>query len=288
MKHIQSIKEYCLKAKTLFYTHDLHFLRMNREADLLKDKRKKTEANEMKKIELNAVKEVDLSIAVTESERDILKSNLPKANIHSLPLILNIPGTEYTYESRKDILFVGGFQHHPNVDAMVYFVKEIMPMIRLKLPGVVLNIVGSKPPKEIESLASRDVIILGFVKDLRPILDKSRLLIAPLRYGAGVKGKVGTAMAHGLPVVGTEIAAEGMALKHKNDMLIANDPKRFAASVVELYKDPILWSKLSQNGILFAQENFSANATGKLIGTMLNQLSLKPKTKINHLKLYSS
>ena len=75
---------------------------------------------------------------------------------------------------------------------------------------------------------------------------------------------------------------------NKNDMLIANDPKRFAASVVELYKDPILWSKLSQNGILFAQENFSANATGKLIGTMLNQLSLKPKTKINHLKLYSS
>lgn len=275
-RNIENIRQYCPKAKVLYYTHDLHFLRESREAELFQDAKTSKMANETKELELNAIKSCDASILVSNQELEIIKKELPDytEKLHTLSLILNIPGTDKGFSDRKDIVFVGGFQHTPNTDAVQYFVSEIMPLVRQQLPGVRFYAVGSNPPDEIKALASDDVIITGFVEDLKSLLDKMRVSVAPLRYGAGVKGKVGTAMAAGLPVVATNIAAEGMLLKHGENIFVANEPKRFSKMIATLYKDEGVWNNLSQNGLEFARNEWGVEKVIKLFSNIIKTLEI--------------
>ena len=117
----------------------------------------------MKQRELAAIRASDASIVHSTVELELLSPELPDARLHAYPLIMNVPGTSKTFSERRDIVFVGGYQHTPNVDAVQYFVAEIMPLLRQRLPGVCFYAVGSKPPAEIQALACEDVIITGFV-----------------------------------------------------------------------------------------------------------------------------
>ena len=146
------------------------------------------------------------------------------------------------------MLFIGSFHHSPNEDAVHYFVKEILPLIRSELPGVQFLVVGSHMPPSILKLASQDVIVVGYVQDVTPVFDACRLSVAPLRYGAGVKGKVTQSLAWGVPVVATPIAAEGMQMVDGQHLMIASDPVEFARRVIEVYQDEELWTRLSDNG----------------------------------------
>jgi glycosyltransferase involved in cell wall biosynthesis len=118
-------------------------------------------------------------------------------------------------------------------------------------------LVGASPPDEVRALASEDILVTGQVEDLRPWFDRARVLAAGIRYGAGVKGKVATAMSHGVPVVATTIAAEGMELEHERHVMIADDPADFARRIVELYRDEALWTRLSQAGLTFVRDRNS-------------------------------
>ena len=285
-RNIKVIREHCKKAKVLFHTVDLHYLRMSREADLQSDDEKRNSAAEMKLRELAAINAADASIVHSTVELDLLRPDTPAANLYVFPLIMDVRGTNVTFADRKDIVFVGGFQHAPNVDAVQYFVTRIMPLLRQHQLGVRFHVVGSKAPEEIQALASDDVIIDGFVEDLSPLLDQMRVSVAPLRFGAGIKGKIGSAMAVGLPVVVTPLAAEGMTLTDGENVLVADGEEAFANAIAMVYRDEALWNRLSQNGLRFALNAWGAEAARGVFSKILADLGMETVRGLHPLSLY--
>ena len=144
-------------------------------------------------------------------------------------------------------MFIGSYEHKPNIDAVVWLVNEIMPLVWNKYPNVKLTLLGSKPTAEVLKLASDRVIIPGFIADVSTYFNKSKLFVAPLRYGAGMKGKIGQSLEYGLPIVSTNIGTEGMGLRNEFHVLEANEPNAFAEQIVKLYTSKELWTKLSKN-----------------------------------------
>lgn len=286
-RHLNNSRKFCPKAKIFFNTVDLHYIRMTREAQLFNDIKKQNDANKMKSMELANICLADVVTVISSEELKMLKLSLPdQDHIHLLPFSRTINGTDKTFKERKDIVFVGGFQHPPNTDAVKYFVNEVMPIVRELIPGVCFYVVGSKVPAEILALAREDVIISGFIEDLDPFLAKIRVSIAPLRYGAGVKGKVATAMSVGLPSVVTSLAAEGMELIDGENILIADDPEEFAQKIERLYRDEILWRKLSENGVESAKKSWGAEAIERNMGSILQSIGICGMRSKHPLRLY--
>jgi glycosyltransferase involved in cell wall biosynthesis len=286
-RHLKVIRRRCPNAKVLYHTVDLHFLRMSREAELQSDKAKKKAADEMQQRELAAIGSADASIVHSTAELEILRPLVPEAKLHVFPLIMDVQGARKTYQERRDIVFVGGYQHTPNVDAVKYFAEEVIPLLRKELPGVRFYAVGSKPPAEIKALASEDIIITGFVKDLTPLLDKMRVSVAPLRYGAGIKGKIGAAMAVGLPVVATSLAAEGMSLTDGENILVADGAEALADTLARIYQDEALWGRISENGLVFAEQAWGAVAAWGILAAILADMGIMVKRAAYPLSLYS-
>ena len=285
-RNIKAVKKHCRNAKVLYHTIDLHFLRMEREAELQNDPAKRKAAAEMKEREFATIQASDLSIVHSTAELTLLAPELPDEKISVFPLIMDVQGTQKKFSERRDIVFVGGYQHAPNVDAVQYFVQDIMPLLRERLPGVRVRVVGSSPPPVILEMASEDVIIEGFVEDLSPLLDQVRISLAPLRYGAGIKGKIGTALAAGLPVVATSLAAEGMGMVEGEHVLVADGPDDFATAIVRLYEDEALWNKLSKAGIEFADQAWGAEAAWTIMADILADLGFEAQRGSRPLVMY--
>jgi glycosyltransferase involved in cell wall biosynthesis len=245
---------------------------MSREAELLGGEVRKRAAEDMKQSELTAIRAVDAAIVHSTVELDLLRLDLPNEKIYIFPLILDIHGTDKTFKDRRDILFIGGYQHPPNIAAVQYFISEIMPFLRRRLPGVCFYVVGSKPPAEILALESEDVVVTGFVEDLNSLLDKMRVSVAPLLYGAGIKGKIGTAMSVGLPTVATSLAVEGMTLTHGENIIVADGAELFAEAATQLYEDESLWNRLSKNGLDFANKTWGGEAAWRILDIILSEL----------------
>jgi len=286
-KYLKAIRKRCPKAKVLYHTVDLHYLRMAREAELLSSPAKMRAAEQMKRIELAAIRAADASIVHSTTELELLRPELPGDHIHVFPLIMEVRGTDKTFNQRRDIVFVGGYIHAPNTDAVQYFITEVMPILRRRLPGVRFFAVGNNPPAEILALATEDIVVTGYVKDLNPLLDQMRVSVAPLRYGAGIKGKIGTAMVVGLPTVATSLAAEGMSLTHGENILVADGAEALAESVAQLYQDEALWNKLSGNGLKFAENTWGGEAAWSTLHHILEDIGLPSVREKYPLKLYS-
>lgn len=286
-RNISLVRKFCMKAKVLFHTVDLHFLRMSREAELLQSGKAKQNAAEMKKRELAFVTAADTATVLSTEELKIIQQELPNEKVRLLPYSRGIHKAKKSFQERRDIVFVGGYQHAPNVDAVNYFAANVMPLLRKKLPGVRFYAVGSKPPEEIKALASEDIIITGFVEELNPLLDKMRVSVAPLRYGAGIKGKIGTAMAVGLPVVATSLAAEGMSLSDGENILVADGAEAFTNAITTIYQDEVLWKRISQNGLAFADKAWGAEAAWSILAAILADIGIKVKRSAHPLSLYS-
>ncbi|MEM2174559.1 MAG: glycosyltransferase family 4 protein, partial [Candidatus Micrarchaeia archaeon] len=272
IKHVSNVKKYCNKAKIIFDTVDLQFLREKRRGEVEGNKEVLKEAEKLRNWELQLARLSDLTLVVSEKEAEILLKEDPSINVYVLSNIHEIKEPTKGFSEREGIMFLGGFNHLPNVDGVKWFVKEIFPEIKKHLPDLKFYVVGSEPPKEILTLKSRDIIVTGYVKDLEPYLENSRVFVAPLRYGAGVKGKINMAMSHGLPVVTTSIGAEGMHLIDGENALIADNPKDFAEKVVKLYTDEELWKKLSKNSIEHTKKYFSYERAKERILEILDYL----------------
>src|SRR5262249_20763512 len=160
------------------------------------------------------------------------------------PNIHPVEKSPVRFEDRKGLLFVGNFVHPPNPDAMYYFCGQILPMILEELPDLYLYIVGGNSIPLLQSLRSERVIITGYVPSTKPFLDHCRLSISPLRYGAGMKGKIGEALARGLPVISTTVGAEGFRFQNGTEALIADSPEDFARAVIQAYRNEELWNQL--------------------------------------------
>lgn len=251
---------YAPQAKLVFDTVDLHYLREQRAAELENKPELARMATTTRAQELKIMRESDVTLVVSPVEQEILARDAPGVHVDVLSNVHEIHGCRQPFATRKDIVFVGGFQHPPNIDAVLWFVKEVFPRVRESLPGVHFHIIGSKVTEAVRELASEHVIVHGFVDDIAPYMDGCRLSLAPLRYGAGVKGKVNMAMSYGLPVVATTMAVEGMHVCFGEDVLVADDATGFADAVVALYDDEARWNQLSANGLANVRKHFSFEA----------------------------
>jgi GT2 family glycosyltransferase len=281
-----NIKKYCKKAKIIYNSVDIHFLRLLRQLEFDKTVRKKDIAI-IKSIELSLLRRSDKSLILSKYEFEILSKTISKDKLYLLPLMLSPLEKISSFFKRKDILFIGGFRHPPNADAVNYFVKEVMPILRKSLPGVNFLIIGSNPTEKVLRLADSDIKVLGYVPDISEIFNKVRLSVAPIRYGAGIKGKIGTSLAYGVPVVATSVAAEGMGLENKKNILIADNPLDFANAIVNLYKSNYLWKKLSNESLFFVRKNWSEEVIKKMLKLILNSLKIKTKKVTQPFKFYT-
>lgn len=254
------LRRQCPRARLVFDTVDLHFLREEREAEVTGSKEIATRAAETRRQELALIENSDLTLVVSAVEQELLATLLPQAEVHVISNIHQVHGCRQGWSERRDLMFVGGFQHIPNIDAAQWLVEEIFPLVRQQIPAIQLHLIGSRMPADILAIDAPGVQVHGFVEDLQPYLDGCRLSLAPLRYGAGVKGKVNQAMSHGLPVVATACAAEGMFLEHRRDVMIADDAERFAECIVEAYNDEALWQRLSHGSLDNVRRHFSMQA----------------------------
>ncbi len=269
-------RKYAPNTPVIFDTVDLHFLRGHREAELMQDEAKRKRAAEMEALELGLGSASDAVVVVSTEETKILKKKLPGHRVALISMIHDVQSGTPPYGSRRDCLFVGGFEHTPNVDAMLWFCSKIMPHVLERLPEATLHIIGSKIPESIRLLASENIIIHGYVERIEPFLESCLLSVAPLRYGAGVKGKITQSMSWGLPVVSTTIGAEGMHLEHEKNVLVADKAALFARHIVQLHRDPALWQRLAQNGLKTIKQHFSMAAAKRNTQELLVQLQVLP------------
>jgi len=208
--------------------------------------------------ELAVIAAADATLVVSAAERDLLAADAPGARVELLSNLHRLAVEVTPWERRSGVVFVGGFHHPPNVDAMRWFLAEVWPQVRQRLPDLAFHCIGSDPPAAIAAWHGRDgVQVHGHVADIAPWMDGCRVAVAPLRFGAGVKGKINLGMAHGQAVVATPVAAEGMHLRDGEDVLLADDAADFAAAVVRAHADAELWARLSAGGRANVERHFS-------------------------------
>lgn len=237
------------ESKSVFDMVDIHFLRYKRAIEIEPYRislRKKY--YQYFKIETKLAKQTDVVIAISDVEKKIMSQYLEESQIL---LISNIHYCKIDeskiapFENRNDILFIGS-SHEPNIDAIHYLYDEIMPKVWLKLPNIKVNVIGNVKSK-IHSISHPNFNLLGFVENIESYFITSKLMVAPLRYGAGVKGKIGQSFEYFLPVVTTSIGAEGMFLENKRNAYISETADEFSKQIITLYNDKEIWSKLSDN-----------------------------------------
>ena len=247
-QYLPLVRRHSPSTRILIDTVDVHWVREERGARLSGDRAQLAAAQQTRAREAAIYAAADGLIAVTEDDAAALRALAPEVPIHIIGTIHRPAPAGPPFAERAGVLFVGNFVHAPNGDAMTWFVRDVWPQVRAALPGVTLTIVGQNPTPAVRALAAPDVHVTGWVPDTRPYLEAARVSVAPLRFGAGMKGKIGEALAHGLPVATTSIGAEGMDLRDGEDVLLADDPAALAAAVVRLHTDEATWQALADRG----------------------------------------
>jgi len=247
-QHLDTVRRHAPNARVVFDTVDLHFLREERLAAIDGGTAATISAHTKRAEELALIAKADVTVVVSQTEQAMLKLLAPTARVVLVSNVHALSPSVAPWGQRRGIVFIGGFRHPPNVDAMLWYAREVLVHVRERLPGVKTYVIGSDVPTSINALAADDFVVLGHVPDIEPYFSGCRVSIAPLRYGAGVKGKVNLAMSHGLPVVATTVAIEGMHLTDGDDVLVADDPRTFADAVRRAYDDEAVWQRLSDGG----------------------------------------
>ena len=254
-------------------TVDVHYLRETREADVTGDPAARRRSAVTRERELAMVRDADVTLVVSESERNALLAEVPDADVRVVSNVLPAASSAPGFGERRDMLFVGAFGHSPNVDAINWYAREIWPRVRRRLPDARTLVIGSDMPEAVRDLAGEGLEAVGYVPDLAPYLQRCRLSIAPLRFGAGVKGKISTAQASGLPVVATSIAVEGMNLESGRDVLVADTAEAFADAILRLHEDATLWARVASGGRENVARHFSADVARPVLAGLVEAAS---------------
>ncbi len=269
-KYVDFIKEHT-DIKVIYYGHDLHFLRLGREYELTGDLKIKREADYWKAIELSMMEKAAVSYYPSYVEINAIHKINPEIRAKAITAYVYdtfLDKIEDDFEKREGLVFVGGFAHPPNADAVLWFAEEVFPAIRQAIPDAQFYVVGSKVTDEIKALEQpgNGIIIKGFVSDeeLEAIYQKCRIVVVPLRYGAGVKGKVVEAIYNGAPIVTTSVGAEGIPEVEKT-LLTADGAEEFADTVIRLYRDPERLKALSQATQEYIRAHFSVDGAWEII-----------------------
>ena len=263
VNYIEAIRKYS-KAPIIYYCHDLHHLRELRQIQTTCDPNYTvldTESvQKTKKVEYDIINKTDLLVTVSQFEKEYIDKELPDAKVSVWPWYCPPRLRQTNNQIKNQIIFLGGMQHTPNQDAIRWFTSEIFLQVKESIPEARLVIIGEKAPEDIVALHNdKDICVAGHMEDITTFLQSSSLLVAPIRFGAGFKGKIAMAMSHGLPVVTTSLGAEGIGLTQEENVLIADTAEDFARQIVRAMRGGNgLWRKLSNNSIEFATNNWSA------------------------------
>lgn len=263
--------------KIIYFAHDLRFLREARHYEVDGDVFHLHEAEYWEGVEKGILGQVDRAYFFSDEETRIVSSWGRGSIARTVPLfpIDMLPPSGLPYEQRAGLLFVGGFAHQPNRDAVLWFAREVFPLVRQMLPDIEWHIVGREPPPEICSLAGNGIIVEGAVSEtqLEFLYQTTRLVVAPLRFGAGIKGKVVEAVFHRVPLVTTTVGAEGMPAPET--VLETGDlPHDFAAAVIRLYCDGDIWSIRSAKMGAYVAEHLSAAAARRVLDEDISPKSM--------------
>lgn len=259
-QYAQVVRRYAPQATLIFDTVDLHFLREQRAAELTGRATMQRQASASRRSEFELIERCDITFVVSTHERDLLRQELPQARVELLSNIHEVHGRGAAHAGRRDVVFIGGYGHPPNADAIHWIAEALLPVLRLALPGLCVHVLGDVPEGVRDALSREGLQLHGRVADLAPWLDGCLASIAPLRFGAGVKGKINMAMSHGVPVVATNLAVEGMHLEDGRDVLLAEQPAEFAAAILRLQQEPALWLALSEASLRNVERHFSPAA----------------------------
>ena len=255
---LKRLREAFPLARLLFHNQDLHYLRSKREAELKNDDRLRSAAEVLHCTEIDTILSADCTMVPSTMERDLIKGELGIENVVIYNLTVPLVRSTAPFDDRKHLAFVGGFRHTPNVDAIFHFVEDIWPALRERLPeDALVYIVGPDVPDHLLALGSDRIVFTGHVERLDKIFDCCRLFMSPLRYGAGVKGKLVTCLSHGLPAVASTVSIEGMDMVPGQDILTADTPQDFVDQAVKLYGDANLWGRLQERGYDFIERQYS-------------------------------
>jgi GT2 family glycosyltransferase len=259
----------------VFDTVDLHHLREHLAALNSKSEAGLVMAQGTKRRELHLVKSSAVTIVVNELEKEYLQQVVPGAQVAVVPTIHHLSDSVTHWNSRKGLFFVGGYGHPPNLDALRWFLHDIWPLLDPAIQSAGIDIVGANPPEEIKKLDSPTIRVHGWVEDIAPMLHSTRLSLAPLRSGAGVKGKIGEAWSYGVPVIGTTLAFNGMASSSDSAYLVADTPTDFAVKISDVYNNEVLWNTASDSGRQIIEKRYSRSFAKNAIAEILqltNQL----------------
>ncbi|WP_159807586.1 glycosyltransferase [Cellulomonas citrea] len=264
----------------VFDTVDLHFLRVAREAQLRGAAADGLDPDKLREVELGMVQAADATLVVSPVEQELLAELVPGAPVHVLPTVhAPVADRGAPPDERTGLLFVGNFRHAPNADAVRWFAEEVLPLVLQVRPDVHLDVVGSHVPEDLVDAAPPQVRFLGWVPDLAELYGTARLAVCPLRFGAGVKGKVGESLAHGLPVVVTSVGAEGMGLVDGQNALLADDPQAFADAVLRGLSDDELWGALATAGRAHIDEMFGPRRFTEELAAVLEQVQTRRRER---------
>ncbi len=264
------VRKHAPKARLLFDTVDLHFLREQRAAELSGSATMARQAKLSRKSEVALIEQCDATFVVSPHEQALLAAELPDAKVELLSNIHEIHGCRRPFAKRRDLVFIGGFGHPPNADAIRWIASAILPALRARLPDICVHVLGDIPDSARSELATPGLELHGRVPDLAPWLEGALASLAPLRFGAGVKGKINMAMSYGVPVIATTMAVEGMQLRDGTDVLVAQDAEAFAEAAVHLSGDERLWDMLSKHGLDNVSDHFSAEAASATLHRALD------------------
>jgi GT2 family glycosyltransferase/glycosyltransferase involved in cell wall biosynthesis len=271
---MRNIRRMDHRVKLVFDMVDAYFIRLRREHALTNDPTVGKEARHFEKLELELAKRSDQVWNASSLDSREVAKYVGEDRVAVVPTIHPLHSRGKSFEDRAGLLFIGHLAHRPNVDAVLYFLEQIYPLIGAALPSINFYIVGSYPPKEIAAYASDTVHVMGYVPDINPLFQSARVFIAPLRFGAGINGKIGEALSYSLPVVTTSLGASGFALTPGDNALIADEPQEFANHVVKLYRDRDLWQHLAERGYRHIEERFTPEIIGKTIETALRRIGV--------------
>ncbi|HET6950149.1 MAG TPA: glycosyltransferase family 4 protein, partial [Acidimicrobiales bacterium] len=264
LDHLGPVQRRIPRAVIAYDMVDHHALREQREATV----RGRGPATGTAAVERRACLAADVVIAVSEPEAEAARELAPGRPVVVIPTVHDEPRTATPHAERRGLLFVGSGEHPPNADAVRHLVDDILPRVWSQLPGAHLHVVGDGLATDVEGLP-RGVVVHGWVRDLLPLLESCLVFAAPLRFGAGVKGKIGLAMAAGVPVVTTSVGAEGLGAVHGRDLLVADDADEFGAHVVALQRDADLWRRVADAGRAHVEHRFGVDATRQRVAQLL-------------------
>jgi O-antigen biosynthesis protein len=263
-KYIEKLRQHAPQAKIILNNADLHFLREMRAAMNTQIASDMSKALLTREAELEVMRQVDLVLTYTDVEQVVLVSHgIPDSKIAKCPWVLEPQENIKSFEERQHLAFLGSYSHPPNVEAVEFFCKEVMPLLAVEHPEIQFHIYGSNVPDWFEDLETDNIVVKGYVEDVAEVYNNHRVFVSPLLSGAGIKGKILTAMAYGLPFVATEVTLEGINLGLDSELFYVKnfkDPKNWISGLVVIYQNQKIWTELSIKLKNISHQNNSYNA----------------------------